>query len=131
MNVKRFIISTIAVFISVVAIDFIFHGILFESLYFETQELWRPKEEMKMPFMSISQLGFALMFSYIFIKNYENRGLEEGMRFGAYFGLFLAVIQLGKYAYMPVPITLVEGWMLADFIKAFVCGVLLSIAYKN
>ncbi len=131
MNVKRFIISVLVVFLTIFVTDYIFHSILFESLYSDTSNLWRGEDEMLMTPMVISQFGFALILSFIFMKNYENRGLEEGLRFGLYFGLLLSTIQLGKYAYLPVQFELIEGWMLVDMVQCLFSGVLLSIIYKN
>ncbi len=131
MNVKRFIISVLVVFLTIFATDFVFHTILFESLYSATSHLWRGEDEMLMAPMLISQIGFALILSFIYIKNYENRGLEEGLRFGLYFGLLLSVIQIGKYSYLPVPFQLIEAWVLVDMVQCLLSGVLLSIIYKN
>ncbi len=131
MNVKRFIISVFAVFIATFFIDFVFHGFLFQSLYNETSHLWRGEEEYMMTPMLISQIGFSLVLSFIYIKNYENRGLEEGLRFGLYIGLLLSVIEIGKYSYLPVPFELIEAWILVDMIKCLTCGVFLSLLYKN
>jgi len=131
MNVKRFIISVLAVFITVYIIDLVFHGFLFESLYTSTSDMWRGEDDFMMAPMVLSQFGFSLILSYIYIKNYENRGLEEGLRFGLYFGLLLSVIEIGKFSYLPVPFEIIEAWILVDMVKCLICGVILSLLYKN
>ena len=115
----------------VFALDFLVHGILLSDLYSETKSLWRPHEEYKFACMALSQLGLAAMLAFLFTRNFESRGLNEGLRVGLTLGLLLATLEFGKYSYMPIPFTLSLYWIVAALVKGICCGAVLSFTYKN
>jgi len=131
MNTKRYILSAIAVFVAVFLFDFLVHGMLLKDLYTQTASLWRPEAEHKMIFMFMSQLAFAVILTFIFTRNYEDKGLGEGLRFGLYMGLLLATIDLGTYCYMPIPLALTLSWVAASIGRGIIAGIVLSLVYKR
>jgi hypothetical protein len=131
MNTKRFIISSILVFIFVFAFDFVVHGILLKDAYGQTAHLWRPEAEMKMPFMVMSQVSFSLVIAFLFTRNYEGKGIGEGLRFGLLIGLLIGALQLGTYCYMPIPLCLTLFWVAAETVRGLGAGIVLALSYKN
>lgn len=131
MNKQRYVISVLVTFVFVFLYDFLVHGFLLKDIYAQTKELWRPENEYKMLVMSMSQLGFAAVLAYIFTLNYEGKGIGEGIRFGLCIGMLLGVIQIGKYAYMPIPMVLMLSWVLAALLIGLGSGVILSLVYKR
>jgi len=131
MNRKNFILATAAVFAFVFAYEFILHGHLLKGIYQETAHLWRAKEDYNIVFILLSQLGFSAMLVFIFTRNYENKGLKEGLRFGLYIGLLLAAIEIGKFCYMPVPLWLVLTWAAGMLVKSIGAGAIASLIYKK
>jgi len=131
MNTKRFILATIAAFLFVGAYEFVLHGQLLKGIYQETAHLWRAEGEYKMAFILISQLSFAAMMIFIFTRDYENKGIPEGLRFGLYIGLLLASIEIGTYSYMPVELSLALAWTAGMLIKCLGVGVIASLVYKK
>ena len=131
MNTKRFVMATLAVMVVIFAFDFIVHGILLKEAYIRTAELWRPEDEHNMPFMMLSQLLFAGFFTFLFTRNYQKKGVQEGVRYGLYVGALLASIELCKFCYMPVSFGLVFAWMASALIGCVLGGVVVASVYKK
>ena len=131
MNLKRFIIASIAVFVAFEIIDAIIHmGILGKT--YQSITIWRPDMMSKMWIMHIGSLLLAFLFTYIFIKGYENKGIVEGLRFGIIIGLF-ANIPYGFYSYAmyPLPFSLCLQWFIYGMIEFSICGLITAAIYKN
>ena len=131
MNVQRFVISSIVVFIFVFVFEFIYHGVLLKGMYDATSEIWRPEEEHQMIYLFASQLWFAFMAVLLFTRNYEAKGIGEGLRFGILIGLVLGSVQLATYCYLPMPLTLTIGWIVGSFLKGTGSGVVASLVYRS
>ncbi|ODN42433.1 hypothetical protein [Piscirickettsia litoralis] len=131
MNCKRFLLSVVAVFIVIFIIDFIVHGFVLQGIYSETATLWRPQAEQKMGFMVLSQFAFAVVFSFIYIKAYVAKNIATGLRHGVYIGLLLATLQIGAYAYMPIPFVLALAWCCSVIINSVVAGWVIGCIYKS
>lgn len=133
MNTKRYFFSSIILFLFIFLSDFVVHGQLLKGLYEQTKHLWRSEEEMETYFsvMLMVQIAMALLISYMFTRNYEGRGIGEGIRFGALIGCFWGIMMAGAYAYMPVPNTLAYAWAVSGFVQGVLAGIILSFTYKN
>jgi hypothetical protein len=131
MKTKRYLLAVLSTFVALFAIDFITHGVLLMGLYEETAQLWRPQEDYRMPFMLISQLTFTAVFVCLFTRNYEGKGMGEGLRFGFYIGLLFATMNIGMYSYMPLPLALVGAWIVASIVKGLIMGAVTSLVYKK
>lgn len=133
MNVKRYFIAVIAVFVFTFAYDFVVHGILLADTYKSLESLWRPEAEMQalMPLMAVAQLLLALIFTFIFTRNYEGNGVGEGLRYGLYAGLLLAAPQVASYVWMPVPVSLTAIWVGGMILWGILAGIVVSLVYKE
>lgn len=133
MNVKRYIITVIAVFVFTFAYDFVVHGVLLADTYKSLENLWRPEAEMQalMPLMAVAQLLLALIFTFIFTRNYEGNGIGEGLRYGLYAGLLLAAPQVASYVWMPVPASLTAIWVGSVIVWGILAGIVVSLVYKE
>jgi len=131
MNTKRFLVSWAAVFAFVFFYEYLLHGQLLVGMYEQTAHLWRSAEDSKMEFIFISQILFAALVTFLFTRNYENKGVKEGLRFGFYLGLLLGVIEIGKYCYMPIPGNLVLSWMVGVIVEGIGAGVVVSLVYRE
>ena len=92
MNTKRFMLAFVATFLFVFLFEGLWHGVLMMPLYEATEEVWRPRAESSMAFLTLGQLLYALLFNYILTRNYEARGIGKGLRFGLLKGLGAGVI---------------------------------------
>lgn len=132
MNTKRFVPAILAVFTFVFFYEWILHGYFLAGLYENTPDLWRTKAEMPryMIWLMLGQLIFTIMFCYIFLKGYENKGLMEGVRYGILIGLLFIGPNLIFYAVQPLPVNLVVYWCIGGLVETIIAGVILASIYK-
>lgn len=128
---KSYVLSVAAVFAVVFGYDFLVHQHILAEMYQRTEDIWRAADDMNMLSMFASQLLFSLIFVFIFTRNYENRGVQEGVRYGMYIGLLLAAIDLCTYSYLPIPFALTLSWMLAALVKCILCGIAVASVYRK
>ncbi|MFC1491688.1 hypothetical protein ACFLQ0_03765 [Nitrospinota bacterium] len=133
MNVKRYVLAALGVFVFLFVFEYLWHGVGMQGLYKQTASVWRPEKEMNQLFhwVIITQLAFAFVFAFIFTRNYEGKGLGEGFRYGVYMGLFMAVMQVGIYPYLPIPFSIAAAWFVGSLVAGIGGGVLLSLIYRD
>ena len=104
-----------------------------QDAYKSTAALWRPEAEMQsyMGLMFLAQTVFASGFAFIFTMNYEGKGIDESVRYGLYLGLLLAVIEIRKLCYMPIPLSLSLTWAISVVVWGLFAGIILSLVYKE
>ena len=131
MNIKRFIIAVIAVFVTFQVLDFIIHGQILSQEYRSLSQVWRPDMMSKMWIMVITSLIMSILFVYVFIKGYEKKGILEGLRYGLIIGLFMiGVGSFNQYVVYPVPFSLAVKWFIFGMIEFTVAGIIVSAIYK-
>ena len=131
MNVKRFVVAVIVVFIVFQIFDFIVHGIILAPTYTTLKSVWRPDMMSKMWIMYITSFILSLLFVYIFIKGYEARGIGEGIRYGLLIGLFMNVVgAFNQYVIYPIPFSLALQWLIYGMIEFIICGIIAALIYK-
>ena len=124
---KKILISAVAIFIFTFVFDFIVHGFLLTGAYEKTANLWRPHEEYKMGFMALRQLLVSILLAGFYFKAKP----PCPMMFGGFVGLLLAAIEVGKYSYMPVPLSLPLSWAAAALVYGVGVGGILSLIVKK
>ncbi|MGD0021714.1 MAG: hypothetical protein ABSC54_05365 [Smithellaceae bacterium] len=131
MNVKRFVWGSIAVFIAFEIMDFIVHGVILKSAYEALAPLWRPDMMSLLWIFHVGSLILAFLFTYIFVKGYESKGILEGVRYGIIIGLF-ANIPYGfyEYAMYPLPLCLCLQWFIYGMIEFIIGGIIAAGIYK-
>ena len=129
---KRILLAVIAVFMAWSVLDFILHGVLLQSTYEATANLWRPMEEMKMSLMYVVTLLFTGSFVAIYALLVEEKSLGSGIKFGTLFGLASGVsMGFGSYAYMPIPLELAWSWFVGSLVQAIVAGLIVGVIVKS
>lgn len=131
MNPGRYLLAVLVGFAVIFGYDYLVHGVLMMDQYEATMKLWRPQAPMYMMVMAASQLFYAIMFVYIFTKNYESLGIPEGVRYGLYIGLLVSSLDLAAYAYLPVPFMLIVCSMGANIVKGILVGAVTAAVYKQ
>ncbi len=133
MNWKRLGMAIAAVFVFIMATDFLVHGNLLTDTYMATAPLWREKAEMQnyMGWMMLGQALASAMLVFIFAKGYENKGWMEGVRFGWYAFLLMISHTLIQYATTPVPAVLLWAWIGLMFVQAIGAGTISSLIYRR
>ncbi len=133
MDMKRFVMAALGVFVFLFVFEYLWHGVGMQGLYKQTASVWRPEKEMRQYFglVIITQLAFAFVFVFIFTRNYEGKGVGEGLRYGTFMGLFMAVMQVGVYPYLPIPFSIAALWFIGSLILGIGAGVVVSLIYRN
>jgi len=133
MNVKRFILASLAVFVVSQIVGFIIHGLILDSAYQATASLWRPEAEMNsmMWIMWVGGLIYSLFFTCIFTKGYEGKGIGEGLRYGFLMGCLISVpMSFSMYVTQPFPFGLAVSWLVCGIISMMIQGIVVAAVYK-
>lgn len=131
MNIKKYILATIAAFIFIFILEWLWHGMLMKSMYETTKSVWRPEDPAYMGYIFASQLLFALVLTFIYTKIGKHINYNRGLAFGFFAGLLLAMPQLGSYSYLPIPLSISLMWMLASLLKGMGAGLIIASIYKK
>ena len=131
MNVKKFILTSIVVFIVYEILTYVVHGLILGNTYMAMPGVWRQDMQSMMWIMWLGALFFCFMFVFVFTKGYEGKGIGEGVRFGLIIGLLMVVVQmLDQYVIYPVPFGLVLQWIVFGLIQYIILGIVAALLYK-
>jgi hypothetical protein len=129
---KRTILAVVAVFITWSVLDFILHGVLLQSTYQATANLWRPMDQMNVPLRYLVSLVFSASFVLIYGLLVGQKSLVSGIKFGALFGLATGIsMGFGSYSVMPIPLALAWGWFLGSWVEAIAAGAIVGAIVKS
>lgn len=136
MNVKRWLMASVAALVAIFIFEAVVHGVLLADIYRQTASVWRPEAEMKstMWAMWLSFLIFAPLLALIYARGYEHgkSGVGQGFRFGAIVGTMLgATNALGWYGVLPIPGVLAAYWFAAIVVESILAGVLIGAIYRH
>jgi hypothetical protein len=130
MNWKRFLWASLAVLVVRKGLDYLIDTFILMTDY-EKLNLLRPDETSRMGLMFVVGVLVAFMFTYIFVKGREGKGIQEGVRFGIIIWLFVTVpIGLGAWMLFPVPMALIVKWILIGLLLNLISGILAAAIYK-
>lgn len=133
MNRGRYVIGSLAVFVYLFLIEWVFHSYVMGSYYEQNMSLLRGADAGGGFFvwMIFGFLILAFGFCYIFIKGYENKGIGEGVRFGLYVAITFSVSEsLINYAVFPYPASWVVGWIIGYPVIMMLAGAIIAMVYK-
>jgi hypothetical protein len=127
---KKLWLGFVAVYVVIAIWEAIVNMVLLSSAYQATAQLWRPMAEMKIWLFYVVYLFVAFFFTLIFSKGYEGKGIGEGLRYGFYVGMMMAVpMAYGTYGSMPIPYSLALQWFLYGLIEYLLCGIAVALVY--
>ena len=127
---KKVMMGAIGVYVWMAVWEAIVNLGLLSADYMATAQLWRPEAEIKVYLFYIVYIFVAYFLTVIFSKGYEGKGTTEGVRFGLYVGLLMAVpMAYGTYAVMPIPYSLALKWFFCGLIEYVVAGVILAAVF--
>jgi len=129
----RWLTTLIPTLIFLLGTDWLFHAVILQDWYANTEQLWRDKATLasNMWWMFGGQALFALTLIIIFGKNYEHRGWMEGIRFGWWMGVLLAAPIIMSHSYAAIPAKFVWAWSGIGIFQTMGVGLILCFAYKN
>jgi uncharacterized PurR-regulated membrane protein YhhQ (DUF165 family) len=91
MNWKRFFVASLVTYVVVQAMDFVINEVFMKGANESLKSLWRPDMTSRMWVMYVVGVLVALLFTYIFVKGREGKGIAEGVRYGIIIWLFVSV----------------------------------------
>lgn len=136
MNTKRWLLASLAVFVVILVLEFVIHGVLLQGIYKQTASVWRSQADMQrlMWIFWVGYLVFAPFFALIYAKGYEKGkpGLGQGFRFGFYVGAMLSVVHsYGWYVILPIPLVLACYWFAVIFVESIAAGIAAGLVYHD
>jgi len=135
MNIRRWLLASVAVLIVIAVLEFAINNFLLMGVYEQTASVWRPMPEIekRMWLFWVVYLIFAPVFSFIYAQGYETgkSGFGQGLRFGFYVGLLLApATSLGWYAVLPIPAMLALAWFAGTLVECLAAGIAVGLLYR-
>jgi hypothetical protein len=131
MNWKRFLVASLVIYVVVQAMEFAFNELFMKSANESLKTLWRQQMSSRTWVMYVLSALIALLFTYIFIKGREGKGIAEGVRFGIIIWLFFSVpMNVSMWVMLPIPHTIILRWLLFSLLEMLVAGILVAVIYK-
>lgn len=130
MNIKKYLLASLAAYLFIFIFEWGFHGVFLKPTYEATQSLWRNPEDCIYSFMITGQILLPLILGFVFLRNYENKGIMEGARFGFLMGLIFVPHHLIMYAVAPYPLSLTISWIIGGFFEMICIGCILALVYR-
>jgi hypothetical protein len=132
MNVKRYFLAAISLFIFIFAYETFVHGKLMLNIYSETPNIWRSPEQMAayVPFNILIMATLSLWITFIFTQLFKKGGWKNGLEFGLYFGVLSGIQAVGSYYFLPISATLATCWFIAYVIESLIGGILVGAIYS-
>lgn len=136
MNVKRWLLVSLAAFAVILALDLVINNILLQELYRQTAAVWRPGPDLArlMPLLWAGMAVSTLFFTLIYAQGYERHkaGVAQGMRFGLYMGLFYFTLYGAvSYVVLPIPAVLAAWWFLGGVVEYVAAGAIVGWMYRT
>ena len=139
MNVKRFVVACLVVFVFVFFYEWMFHGHFMKDLYAGTANMWRPKDDFMshMSWLVLGQLIQAILFCLIYTRSETAKqgvGFAVGYGFAIGYGLVIALMRSGNdlitFAVQPLPFSLIGSWIAGSIVEGIIAGALLGAIYR-
>jgi hypothetical protein len=128
---KKLWIGFVAVFVATQTFEGLANFTIFDPLYRAAPHIWRPIAEVKFWLLPVTGMFFSFFFVYIFSKGYEKKGVLEGVRYGIFVALMIALPSAyERYALMQIPYSLALQWFLFRSLECVIAGAILSGIFK-
>ena len=129
---KKVWIGFVAVFMTIAVLDWFVNDVVLASTYQDEsmKQLWRSPAEMKIWMFYLVYLVVAFFFALIFSRGYEGNGIMEGVRYGFYVGMLMAVpMAFASYASMPISFSLAIQWFISGIVEYVIAGIVLALVW--
>jgi hypothetical protein len=133
MNIQRYLLAVIAMFIYIYAFEFVVHGKLLAHLYSQTPTAWRDYHEMltHVPFNMMIMALLSIWLTFVFTRLFKKGGWKNGIEFGLYIGVLSGIQAAGAYYYLPISLTLTGAWFVAYVIESIIGGLIIGAIYQH
>lgn len=133
MNLKRLVLTIIAIFVVANFLGFFIHAIWLKQDYMPVANLYRPEGQEKMPFIVLAYLAFAVGSVWLYAHGVEDKPwLGQGVRFGIAMWLVLTIPSFFiAYAVQPVPVILMAKQVISEAAGKVVLGIITAMLYRR
>ena len=133
MNIKRYVLAVIILFLFIYAYESVVHGVLLMNIYNETPNLWRNYDEMMsyLPFHIVLMAILAIWITFIFTQFFKEGGVQNGFYFGLYLGILAGLHAAGAYFYLPISASLASIWFITYVIESTLGGMIIGLIYRS
>lgn len=135
MNIKKFLMAFVAVFVFVSLANFVIHGMLLQPHYAQTPQLMRTPADgaAHAPFLMLAFFFFSLGFVWIYAQGVNGRPwLGQGIRYGLAVWLITSVAEyIVYYAIQPWPGHVVGMQIGYELIMNLIAGVIVAGIYRQ
>ena len=131
---KRFWMAFAACYVVGQGLGFVINIVLLADIYKSLAHVWRPEAEMnaKMWIFFVTSFVSIFLFCYIFTRGYENKGVMEGVRYGALIGVLLSFpMAYDSFVVYPITYNLVLGWFFTGLAYWIILGAVLALIYRR
>jgi len=136
MNVKKYLIAALAVGVVVNVFDFVVQGMILQKAYYSTLTgLFRPEEELSMPWLIIGDFvaAFVLVFVYDRVYGSFSGGAKGGATYGLYAGILVNFPTwiFAHLIFVGFPYALSWIWTILGVVWAVIAGAVAGALYKK
>ena len=131
MNWKRFLAASVVIYVFIQAADFLINSVFLKSENESLAKLWRPDMMSHAWVMYVIGALVALLFTYIFVKGREGKGIPEGIRFGVIIWLFVHVpMSASLWVLLPISWKILLKGLIYGLLETIIAGILVAVIYK-
>jgi len=138
MDMKKIVLAVAAVFVILLATDYLIHGMWLSSAYTQLQaeqNTFRSTAQMEQKtwIMWVGRLLFSAMFVWVYTRGLEAKPwLGQGVRYAILIWLFFGVpVALDQHVLYRVPYTLAITWMVVSAVQLVLIGLTTAAICKK
>lgn len=130
MNVRRFVVAVITIFIFALIWNGFVHMVLLKEASLALEGTARPAEERNMALGLLLTAGVATLFVYSYVSFVRTPGIKRALGHGVFFALLAGLfVDLNQFFLYPIPGSLAAAWFIFGFIEFCIYGALVSWLY--
>jgi hypothetical protein len=132
MNTQKYFIAAIAGAVFMYAYGAVVYGILLGDFFAANTPaaMVRPGGDNYM-LIALACVLISFILCYVFVQGHENKGVMEGVRFGALMGAFMAASYIIWYATTAIASNVALTSAIADFVLYLGTGAVFGALYKK
>jgi hypothetical protein len=131
MNVKRYLLSVLAVFIVYEVLSYVINSLLLSDCYKELAPVWRKNMMHFMWLMYLVDLLFSLFFVLIYTRWSKSFTIGSGILFGLLVGLMMNTTNMiNQWIVYPITNHLMVLWVFFGLIQFLICGMVMGKIYQ-
>ena len=137
LDVKQWLIASVAVFVGMIVMGYILHYSILSSVYQFASErgVTRTAEDISAwsKYQYLAYAIFALLFTFVYAQGVEAKpALGQGLRYGLWVGLLIylaPILLLQAFTLLPRPLLL--WWFFGGWVQCIISGVIVGLLYKG